>query len=57
MGLGFIGVIDQESHQYPMTHLQRKQFTCRGDFYGLVYELLDEGVTVIMAFERFDRYR
>ena len=36
MGLGFIGVVKQTSRQYPMVHLQRKEFTCRGDCYSLV---------------------
>ena len=36
MCIGFIGVVKQESCQYTMTNLQRKYFTRRGNFYGLV---------------------
>ena len=31
MDLGFIGVSKQASQQYPMSHLQRKDFTRGGD--------------------------
>ena len=36
--------------EYPMAHLQGKEFTCRVNCYGLVYEAVHEGVPEIMEF-------
>ena len=55
MGLDFIGVVKQASHQYPMAHLQIKEFNQRVYCYGLV--LLDEVVTEMMTCVWFYRYR
>ena len=38
MGLGFISVVKQESRNFPMAHLQRKDFNHRGNHYGLMSE-------------------
>ena len=55
IGLGFIGVVKQTLRQYPMGHLQRKEFNCRGDCYSLVS--VDEGVTEMVTFAWVDRNR
>lgn len=57
MGLGFIGIINQSSRQYPMSHLQSKQFTRRINYYILVYDAVDEVVPEMMVFEWVDRDR
>ena len=48
MGIVFIDVVKKVSCQYSLPHLQRKEFTLRGDCYGLVS--VDEGVPEMMSF-------
>ena len=48
MVLGLIVVLKQASCQYPMAHLQRKEFTRSVSCYGLMS--VDEGVPEMLAF-------
>ena len=50
MGLEFIGAINQASHKFPMSLLQRKECTYRGDNYSLLSEEVNEVVSAMMVF-------
>ena len=57
MGIVLIGVVKQASRKFTMAHLQRREFTIRGDSYVLVSEEVNEGVSTMVVFAWVDNYR
>ena len=51
MDIGFTGVFNEASRQYPMLIMKIKQFTCRVYCCGLMSEVVNEGLPEMMDFE------